>query len=171
MSDSITQHDNDQSSTRKVLAVARDVQNACVDVARSAHRQIRIFTHDLEPQNYNQLEFLEAVKHLVLTHRGAKVQILVMDSDKAVRSGHRLVETMRRLSSFFEVRRVAENFRHHGEAFLLADRSGLVFRSNAERNEGIADTDSPQIVSRYLEFFDEVWVHSEPDPELRRLHV
>jgi hypothetical protein len=120
---------------------------------------------------YNSLDFLDAVKRLVLTHRYARVQILLVNPLRSVKEGHRMVEMARRFSSFIEIRLVPEEFHAHSEAFLIADRSGLVYRVNASRWEGIADTDSPRIAQRYLEFFEKVWQRSTAAAELRELRV
>ena len=47
----------------------------------------------------------------------------------------------------------------------------LVFRSNADRWEGIADTNEPTMARHYLTIFDEVWAHSQPASEFRQLQV
>lgn len=158
-------------TTRRVLAISKDVRHAVFDVARSAQRSLAIFTHDLEPEIYNRIEFLDIVKNLVLTHRIARVRILLMDPLQSVREGHRLIELARRFSSFFELRMVHEDYKQHAEAFLIADQSGLVYRLNASRWEGITDTNSPRIAGRYLEFFDAVWEKSTVAQETRRLNL
>lgn len=158
-------------TTRRVLAISEDIREAVIDVARSAQRSLTIFSHDLEPEVYNRIEFLDIVKNLILTHKFAKVQILLMNPVSCVRDGHRLIELARRFTSFIEVRIVHPDYRDHPEAFLLADQAGLVYRVNASRWEGIADNNSPRIARRYLEFFTEVWSKSAVADDLRRLHI
>lgn len=163
--------DATSETTRRVLAISQDVRDAIFDVARSAKRSLAIFTHDLEPEIYNRIEFLDIIKNLILTHRFAKVRILLMDPLQSVREGHRLIELARRFSTFFELRLVHPDYKQHTEAFLIADQAGLVYRINATRWEGIADVNTPRIACRYLDFFDGVWEKSEVVQETRRLHL
>lgn len=158
-------------TTRRVLALSRDVRAATLDVVKSARRSLSIFSHDLDPSVYDRIEFLDAVKHLILTHKFSRIQILLMSPVKSVKNGHRLVELARRFSTFFEIRRIDEEYWHHKDAFLIADETGVVYRMNAQRWEGIADTNAPRIAKKYLDFFEKAWQESEPEPEFRRLHI
>ena len=172
MSDRIGIEDGQTSeTTRRVLAISSDVRNAVTDVARSASRSLSIFTQDLEPEVYDRIEFLDCIKNLILTHKFARVRILLKDPLRTTKEGHRLVELARRFSTFIEVRIVQADYGQHREAFLLADQSGLVYRIDASRWEGIADTNSPRITQRYMEFFDRVWDVSSVAQELRALHI
>ena len=163
--------DTTSHTTRRVLAMSTDVRNAITDVARSAKRSLAIFTQDLEPEVYDRIEFLDSIKNLILTHKFARVRILLKDPLRSIKEGHRLVELARRFSTFIEVRVIHQDYHQHGEAFLLADHAGLVYRVNASRWEGIADTNSPRITQRYMEFFDRVWDVSNVAQELRALHI
>ena len=165
------EEDKTSETTRRVLAISSDVRNAVTDVARSASRSLSIFTPDLEPEIYDRIDFLDCIKNLILTHKFARVRILLKDPLRTIKEGHRLIELALRFSTFVEVRIVHADFGQHREAFLLADQSGLVYRIDASRWEGIADTNSPRITQRYMEFFDRVWDASSVAQELRALHI
>ena len=98
------------------------------------------------------------------------IRKLVIDRD-AVEFGCRLVELARRFNTFFEIRRISREFSHHEDAFLIADETGVVYRINARRWEGIADTNAPRIAKKYLEVFERAWEKAEPEPEFRSLHI
>lgn len=159
------------ATTRRVMALSRDVRSATLDVVKSARRSLSIFSHDLDPSVYDRIEFLDAVKHLILTHKFSRIQILLISPVDAVKGGHRLVELARRFSTFFEIRRVHPDFKERNDAFLIADESGVVYRMDTRRWEGIADTNAPRIAQKYLDIFEEAWQHSEPEPEFRQLHI
>lgn len=171
MSDHSVRDENSIHTTRRVLAISTDVRNAITDVARSAKRSLAIFTQDLEPEVYDRIDFLDCVKNLILMHKFARVRILLKDPLRSVKEGHRMVELARRFSTFVELRQIHEDFGKHTEAFLLADQTGLVYRLNASRWEGIADTNSPRVAQRYAELFDDVWNKSQVVQELRALHI
>ena len=142
---------------------------AAVRVAALARRSLALFTRDLEPQLYNEELFLAEVRRIAISGRYARVRVLVQDSARAVREGHRLVELARRLSSFIEIRKPHADHASLIETFLVADERALLYRKEADRFEGYADLDAPAEARRLLRTFDEIWGRATPDPELRRL--
>jgi hypothetical protein len=90
---------------------------------------------------------------------------------RTLRDGNRFVYLGRRLSSFVEFRHAHENYQHHHEAFMVADESAIVFRADADRWEGIADTAEPAIAKRYLNVFDEIWGASAPAQGYRQIKI
>jgi hypothetical protein len=77
----------------------------------------------------------------------------------------------RRLNTYIEFRNVHEEYRDHREAFLVADDQALLYRVDAARWEGIADSYEPAVARRYLGLFDEIWNASVVEQELRELRV
>ncbi|MFK7888620.1 MAG: hypothetical protein AB8G16_17310 [Gammaproteobacteria bacterium] len=158
-------------ATRTVFDTSDDARNALYDVARAGRRSICLFTPDLEPEQFSRLEFMDIIKNLILTHKFARVRVLVKSPMRCVREGHRLVELARRFSSFLEIREVHSDYRGRADTFLVADQNAVIYRANASRFEGIADTHSPTIALHYLEFFETAWNRSTASTELRQLHL
>ena len=63
------------------------------------------------------------------------------------------------------------NLRTHAEAFCIADETALVYRLQAPRWEGIADTYEPAVAKLYSKMFDEIWLASEVETEFRQLGI
>jgi hypothetical protein len=61
--------------------------------------------------------------------------------------------------------------RTHAESFLIADETALVYRLQASRWEGIADTYEPSVARLYAKMFDEIWQASEVEIEFRQLGI
>jgi len=156
---------------RWVLASQAETLDAVVSIAGIANRWISIYTPDLEEGIYDQDVFLNVAKRLVLAKRYARIRVLISEPHRLVRSGHKFVTLGRRLNTYIEFRNVHEDFRHHREAFLIADKHALMYRVDARRWEGIADTNEPAVAHRYLELFDEIWGASQVQQELRELRV
>lgn len=159
------------SPTLRVLDTAEDNRDAALALAQGARRSISILTVDLEPAVYDTEDFIETVKQLALSSRFAQIRILVQDPTRAVKEGHRLVELARRLSSFIEIRKPHEDYRTTAEAFLIADESGLLYRTVATRYEGIADVADAAQARDKLKLFNQIWQRSEPEQELRGLKL
>ena len=160
-----------EKGQRWVISTRDEYKQAVHDVASIAERKISIFTHDLEPGIYDDPEFLEVIKHLVLSKRYARVRVLINDPSHAIKNGNLLVHLGRRLNSYIEFRNVRKDLRTQAESYCIADGVALVYRTDASRWEGIADTWEPIIGKMYGTQFDEIWNASEVEFEFRQLGI
>jgi hypothetical protein len=152
------------------LADSEAQRRAAVALALQARRTVDIFTRDLDKKIYDNKDFLDGLQNLAVNNRGL-IRILVKDSSKAVKYGHRLIPLSQRLSSFIEVRKVADDYKEYNEAFLIADEIGFAHRKHADRFEGVARFNAAKEATSLLIFFNEVWRNSAPDPDLRRIYL
>jgi len=160
-----------EKGRRWVISTRKEMRQAVVDVAREATRKVSIFTHDLEPGIYDDPEFLEVIKRLVLSQTYARIRVLIADPARAIKNGNNFVHLGRRLNTFIEFRHVREDLRTHSESFCIADETALVYRLQASRWEGIADTHEPAVAKLYGKMFDEIWLASEVEMEFRQLGI
>ena len=159
------------NSKRWVISTQEEMRQAAIEVVSEASRRVSIFTHDLEPGIYDNSEFLEIVKKLVLSQTYARIRVLIADPARAVKNGNNFVHLGRRLNTYIEFRHVREDLRTHAEAFCIADETALVYRLQASRWEGIADTHEPAVAKLYGKMFDEIWLASEVEMEFRQLGI
>ena len=157
------------NSKRWVISTKEEMRKAAIDVVSTASRKVSIFTHDLEPGIYDDPEFLEIIKRLVLSQTYARIRVLIADPSRAVKNGNNFVHLGRRLNTYIEFRHVRDDLRTHAEAFCIADETALVYRLQASRWEGIADTHEPAVAKLYGKMFDEIWLASEVEVEFRQL--
>ena len=160
-----------RESKRWVISTREEMREAALAVVREAKRKVSIFTHDLEPGIYDDPDFLEVVKRLDLSQTDARIRVLIADPTKAIKNGNNFVHLGRRLNTYIEFRHVREDLRTHAEAFCIADESALVYRLQAARWEGIADTHEPAVAQLYGKMFDEIWLASEVEMEFRQLGI
>ena len=160
-----------QTGKRWVISTHEEMRQAAVEVAREAKRRVSIFTHDLEPGIYDDPEFLEVIKRLVLSQTYSRIRVLIADPSRAIKNGNNFVHLGRRLNSYIEFRHVRDDLRTHAEAFCIADDTSLVYRLQADRWDGIADTFEPAVAKLYGKMFDEIWLASEVEVEFRQLGI
>ena len=160
-----------EKSKRWVISTQDEMRQAALEVVGEASRRLSIFTHDLEPGIYDNPEFLEIVKRLVLSQAYARIRVLIADPSRAVKNGNDFVHLGRRLNTYIEFRHVREDLRTHSEAFCIADETALVYRLQASRWEGIVDTHEPAVAKLYGTMFDEIWLASEVEMEFRQLGI
>jgi hypothetical protein len=163
--------DKQENSKRWVISSREETREAVNAIAREASRKVSIFTHDLEPGIYDDPDFLEIIKRLVLSQTYARIRVLIADPTRAIKNGNNFVHLGRRLNTYIEFRHVREDLRTHAEAFCIADEKALVYRLQATRWEGIADTYEPAVAKLYGTMFDEIWLASEVEVEFRQLGI
>ncbi|HKJ77402.1 MAG TPA: acyltransferase [Gammaproteobacteria bacterium] len=150
------------------MAENRDIALA---MARQARRYLYVFTGDLDPALYDSAEFAEALSALARSSERAHVHILVQDSTRASKDGHRVVELAQRLSSKVRIHRPSRQYADLRETFLVADELGYLYRTVADRYEAQASFRDRKRARELTRHFEEVWQRSEPDPQLRRLSL
>ena len=160
-----------ETGKRWVISTREVMQQAAITVLSEASRKVSIFTHDLEPGIYDNPEFLEIIKRMVLSQTYARIRVLIANPARAVKNGNNFVHLGRRLNTYIEFRHVREDLRTHAEAFCIADETALVYRLQADRWEGIADTYEPAVAKLYGKMFDEMWLASEVEMEFRQLGI
>ncbi len=152
-------------STRKEAAHASNL------MLEQAEDTLDVFTRNLDPDLYEQSDFIANLSRMCLRNRLARIRFLVQQPVEAVKSCQRLLELARKLSSSIELRQPHPDYRHHNEAFLVADNCGLIYRKFSDRYEGSANFYNPVEAQRKTDFFTEVWERSEVNPEFRRLYI
>lgn len=164
-------HPERADSHRWILSSKDETRAAAVAIATTAKRSLAILTPDLEPGIYDHDNFLDVAKRLVLAKRYARIRVIVADPARAICNGNRFVGVARRLNTYIDLRNAHQDYRGHREAFLIADDTALLYRIDAARWEGIADSYDPVVTRRYLDFFDTIWNVSEQGPEFREMRV
>ena len=76
-----------QVSKRWVISTREEMREAAIQVVSEASRRVSIFTHDLEPGIYDDPEFLEIIKRLVLSKTYARIRVLIAEPSRAVKNG------------------------------------------------------------------------------------
>ncbi len=137
-------------------------------MAKQASRTLEIISRELDPVVYNNQEFVEAVKYLVLKNRKSKVRILVYEPMKIVKRGHRLVDLAMDLSSFIEFRVPNFEYADFNESIFIADTVGYIHRISSERFDGTLNFNGKRKSRTLTHQFDEIWEKAKPDPNLKR---
>lgn len=153
------------------LSSSSDHRLAARRMAEQARRTILIHSRNLDPAIYDEQEFVDAVSKLARSSRFAEIRILVQDSTPVVQRGHRIINLAYQLTSFIKIRRPGEMFREYNQAFMVVDDRGYIHRPHADRYEGSASFNDPLRVVELTQYFNQVWEHSQPDPNIRRLSI
>lgn len=144
---------------------------AALSLVSQARRNLVIMSHDLDPLIYSNQVFIDALSALARRSRHTQIQILIRGSAAIVRDGHRLIPLSQRLSSSIHIRNIHRDFSRFNEAFLIADRTGILHRPKADLYEGKVSFRAPLKARELLDTFNTIWDISAADPELRRISL
>jgi hypothetical protein len=160
-------------ATQKKLEVNTrvDLRIIAQHMADQARLSLHILTRDLDAYLYDNEAFAETVSRLARRSQYSFIYILVMDSDKAVKDGHRLIHLHQKLDSYIKIRKLHEQYKDYLPAFMVADEKGVIFRQFGDRYEAEVNYNDPLLAKNLLKFFTEAWEVSSPDPQMRRLHI
>lgn len=158
-----------EKGRRWVISTQEEMLQAVMEIVSYRSRKISIFTHDLDPGIYDDPDFLEIIKRLVLSQSYARIRVLIAEPSRASKNSNKFVHLGRRLSAHIEFRHVREDLRTHPESFCIADETALVYRLQADRWDGIADTYEPAVSRFYGKMFDKIWTASEVEIEFRQI--
>lgn len=142
---------------RSVLSGTAELRRAIVDIVAHAERSLSILTPNLEPEIYEHVEFLDALKRFVLARTFARVRVLITHPERTMKSGNQFVQMGQRLNTYIQFRNLAAEHRPVQKAWCIADADALVYRVDHATGEGVVDTYAPEIAKRYLEEFETLW--------------
>lgn len=148
-------------------------RDAAFALAQQAQHSIHIMSQDLDAHVYDNDDFEQCLLNLARRHPDTQVRILVVDSGKAVRNGHRLIRLAQTMTSTVSVKNPATEHENMSAAFLIADGIGLLHRPHSDPHSYDASVNfkSAQRAAMLDEHFMHAWEHARPDPQVRRLHI
>lgn len=153
------------------LSTRTEFRDAATELARTAEREIALLTYAFEREVYGHPDFVEAMQSLATRHRMARIRILVHSPEWASRSGHRMVELARRLTSFIEIRELHEQDKQLTSEVMIADESGLLYRESPDTLVARFHPSAAQDARAWLRRFDGLWAGGAPVQALRRLNT
>jgi len=142
-------------------------------LAEQSRKSIDIFSQDLEAEIFNNKSFEAAIFALAKKHATTTIRILVQDSTKPVQNGHRIIRLAQQLTSSVFIHTPAKKYSSEKSAFMVADKIGFINRAVATTRtyKATAIFKAPRPAMKLVNYFDEMWEHSTPDPQTRRIFV
>ena len=138
-----------------------------LDLCQQAQHTIRIYSQDLDRATLDNQDLQIALSRFVRQSPRAKVQILIIDSTRAVQTGHMLIRLARQLSSYVEIRKVNPLYGKLDSHFISIDGTAFIYREQAQNWHACINYNSPTQSRRLDEYFDRAWQSGESDPNIR----
>ena len=156
-----------QTTELQAFRTPDEARRHATALLQQARRALCLYSSDLEPWLYNHSSIQEACTRFLLAHPRNHLRILLRDSSRTVKEGHRLLNLSRRLSSNCQIRKLHPDYPNEECAFLIADDCGLLLRPELDQYAGhVRYRDVAQVRLRQAQF-DQAWNTSTLDPDLR----
>ncbi len=153
------------------ISTRQENADAALELVSQTRQKISIISTELDPFVYDQPEFVEALRKVVIGNRYAEVRVIVFEAALISRRGHKILDLAGKLSSFIELRKASNEYRSFNEAVMIVDEVGYLFRENRERYKGKVNFNSRRESKALLEVFNAMWETATPDPNLRRVLI
>ena len=162
-----------QTNEEIQIETADEYRQITLSLAEQAHHSIDIFTQDLEIEIYGNKIFEHSVFALSKKHPNTRIRILVQDSSKSVRNGHRLIKLAQQLTSSVFINNPTNKQKDEQGAFMVVDNIGLIHRTLATTRtyKANANFKSPRPAAKLVDHFNNIWQHSVPDIQTRRMYI
>ena len=146
-------------------------------IATVAHRvlqgtqQVSLLCWDLNPPLLDNELCREAFSSFLRKNRNTTAKILIQDSSQLTRNGHRLLTLSRRLPSHLEIRKISQDFSEVESFVLIVDGKGLIYKAHQDQTEYTVSRNASTMATEQGNLFENIWRHSEADPNLKALSL
>lgn len=142
-----------------------------VEMTQAARMQISVLSQTLDRGIYGNEDFLAHLQSFLLQHDRARLRVLIRTPETTMRSGHRLVELGRRISSRVEFRELLPERRAIEREYIIVDERSLLLRESPQELDARYYASAPLLAREQLREFENLWQESPPSAELRSLRI
>ena len=155
------------------IDTAEEYRRIALTLAEQTHNSIDIFSQDLEAEIFDNRNFAECIFTLAKKHPTTAIRILVQDSAKSVQNGHRIIRLAQQLTSSVFIHNPSDKYKGEKSAFMVVDKIGFINRTVATTKtyKATASFKAPRPAMKLVDYFNEIWEHSTPDTQTRRIYV
>jgi hypothetical protein len=154
---------------QRILHSREEQRDGVLALARQASSRILILSEELEPYLYNNAEFIDACRQMVIRHERCHVHILVKSTENLKKMDHRLLPLLQRLPSRMALKVCHVEDRDYPETFMLADSRGIFLKRVPGRSPALQNPDNPRLNAEYVRQFEGFWDRADTDMSLVRL--
>lgn len=162
---------SEEQRQRVALDGVEAFRAGALTLVAEAQRQIRIFSPELDPRIYDNAACHRLLFDFARAHPHAEIHMLVQSPKLLVQNGHRLLRLYHNLPSRIQMKVLNPRVRSLHQEFMVVDHTGLLCKQGQDRYMGYLIRHAPLEAADLADSFDDMWSHSEPDPELRKLPI
>lgn len=144
---------------------------AALEVIGAARYELALMSVSLDGKTFATEAFVDRLREFILSHRRARLRVLVHDPKAAIKNSVRLVEFGRMLTSRIEFRECSAQGRKLSEEYFIADELAVLHRSAPDQIDAKFYRDAPRVARSQLKAFDAIWDESVVARELSALGI
>ncbi len=126
----------------------------------STPRQLRLYDHDLSLLEIDHLSRHASLRALCVAGSGHRIELLLDDISRVVRDHPRLMQLVRDFGHVVEIRQTDPHAPRPDQAFVLADRHGVLVRADKAAVHGTLHPDDPAGAIPLQQRFEGMWQRS-----------
>lgn len=134
-----------------------DYRAALDQLLATAPRQLCIYDHDLEWLALDALPRIETLRALCVAGGGRRIDILLDNISQITRAHPRLMQLVRDFGHVLEIRQTDADAPSPDQAFVLADRRGVLVRPDKLAVPGALHLDDAYRVAALHQSFEAMW--------------
>ena len=124
-------------------------------------RQIRLYDHDLSLFDIDQQPRHASLRALCVADGGRRIELLLDDIQHVARNHPRLMQLVRDFGHVIEIRQADPVAPRPDQAFVLADRQGVLLRADKTAVHGTFHPDDPHTAVALNHDFEAMWQRSQ----------
>ena len=123
----------------------------------STHRQLRLYDHDLSLLDIDEAPRLAALRALCVAGGGRRIELLLDDISRVASEHPRLMMLLLDFGHVLEIRQADPDAPRPDQAFVLADRRGVLLRADKSAVHGTLHPDDPGNATALHQSFEGMW--------------
>lgn len=127
------------------------------ELLASTHRQLRVYDHDLGLLDIDHAPRHAALRALCVAGGGRRIELLFDDISLVARKHPRLLQLLRDFGHVLEIRQADPDAPRPDEAFVLADRHGVLLRADKAAVHGTLHLDDARDAVLLDQNFESMW--------------
>lgn len=145
-----------------------EAQTAISDLLADTYREVCFVGSDID-QLLDDPATVATLKSKLIGNPRMQLRLLVDDTQASIRSSHRLLPLIQKLTSSIEVRLTPPRYREPAYLALIVDETGYLRCLNNRRYQGRAAMHAPLEARELKMRFQQIWDEAIPDTATRRL--
>jgi hypothetical protein len=120
-------------------------------------RQLRVYDHDLSLFEIDHQPRHASLRALCVAGGGRRIELLLDDISRVARDHPRLMQLLRDFGHVIEIRQADPDAPRPDQAFVLADRHGVLIRADKAAVHGTLHPDDPARAAPLHQGFESMW--------------
>jgi hypothetical protein len=138
-----------------------ELRSAFDALLAGTHRQLRLYDHDLGLLDLDHAPRHAALRALCVAGGGRRIELLLDNISRVARDHPRLMQLVRDFGHVLEIRQADPGAPRPDEAFVLADRHGVLLRADKAAVHGTLHLDDVRNAAVLNQNFDGMWQRSQ----------